>query len=315
MDLENLRLLVEVARAGSFAAVARCRDLDPSSISRAIAAIERGLGLRLFQRTTRRLALTEAGEAYFRRIAPLLEELDQARDEAQAVRTGLIGTLRLTTSVSFGQSRLVPLLPEFRASFPLLTLELLLTDATLDFVGDRLDLALRLGPAPVGDLIGVKLFDTRYRVCASPHYLAGGGIGSPDDLRHHSCLLFLLADFRSRWLFRDGTGVIGEVPVRGELIVSNALALRDCALAGMGPDLLADWLIDEDLAAGRLVDLFPQHEVTATEFTTAVWLLYPSRRYLPRKVALAIEFLRRRLKPRGASPAACPPVLQSESRR
>lgn len=315
MEIANLHLLVEVAHAGSFAAVARNRNLDPSSISRAVAGIEHRLGLRLFQRTTRRLSLTEAGEAYVRRLGPLLAELDQARDEAQATQAGPVGTLRLTASVSFGQRCLIPLLPEFCRLFPQLKLELQLADANLDFVAERLDLALRLGPAPTGDLVGVKLFDTRYRVCASPGYLQSAEIAAPADLRYCQCLLFHLPEFRSRWLFRDDLGNLADIPVHGNIVISNALALRECALAGMGPALLANWLIDEDLARGGLVDLFPSHEVAATDFGTAAWLLYPSRRYLPRKVALAIEFLRRRLRPLAQESAAAPPGSRPDSAR
>ncbi len=297
MDIDDLDLLVAVASAGSFAAVARSRDLDPSSVSRAVAAVEQRLGLRLFQRTTRRLSLTEAGETYLGRVRPLLEELDQAREAAQAIRHGPIGTLRLTASVTFGQRCLVPHLPEFRRLFPQLGLELLLTDAHLDLVAERIDLAIRLGPAPAGDVIGRKLFDTRYRVCVSADYARRRPLARPGDLAGHACLLYLLPEFRGCWRFRDAGGREVEVPVHGDVALSNAMALRDCALGGMGPALLADWLVEEDVAAGRLVDPFPAHAVTATDFATAAWLLYPSRRYLPRKVAATIEFLLLRLRP------------------
>lgn len=315
MDLDDLNLVVAVARAGSFAAVARSRELDPSSVSRAVAAVEQRLGLRLFQRTTRRLSLTEAGEAYLTRVQPLLEELDQARDAAQATRHGPLGTLRVTASVTFGQRCLVPLLPEFRRVFPQLGLELLLTDANLDLVAERVDLAIRLGPAPTGDLIGRKLFDTHYRVCAGASYMRGDLPAEPGDLARHDCLLFLLPDFRGRWRFRDAGGLVTEVPVRGEVAISNAMALRDCALAGLGPALLADWLIDEDLARGALVDLFPAYEVTATDFATAAWLLYPSRRFLPRKVVLASEFLQRHLRRPSSTSAASRPGSRPGSAR
>jgi DNA-binding transcriptional LysR family regulator len=298
MDTEDLRLLMAVAGAGSFAAAARIRGTDPSSVSRAVAAVERRLGLRLFQRSTRRLSLTEAGEAYLRRVEPLLDELDQARDEAQATGRGPLGTLRLTASVAFGQRCLVPLLAEFRERFPQLALELLLTDANLDLVAERIDLAVRLGPAPTGDVIARRLLATRYRVCAAPGYARGRPLAGPEELSGVDCLLFLLPEYRSRWRFRDPAGRTVEVAVQGSLALSNALALRECALAGMGPALLADWLVGEDLARGALVDLFPDHEVAATEFATAAWLLYPSRSYLPRKVTATIDFLARRLRRR-----------------
>ena len=294
METDQLRLFVDVARRGNFAAVARDRAIDPSSVSRVIAALETELGVRLFQRTTRRVALTEAGDLYLNRVEPLLNDLEHARDEILAVSAGPVGTLRLTASVAFGRQCLVPLLPAFRAQFPRLKLELLLSDTNLDLVGERVDLAVRLGPSFDTSLVGVKLCDTRYRVCASPGYLKKcKPLQRPQDLTAHRCVLFALPEFRTRWLFRSRKGELSEVAVDGDLVVSNALALRDCVLAGMGPSLLANWLIDEELAAGRLIDLFPKYRVTATDFETAAWLLYPSRTYLPNKVRATIDFLKR----------------------
>ncbi len=293
MDIENLRLLIEVARQGSFAAVARSRDTEPSSVSRAIAALEDELGVRLLQRTTRRMSLTEAGEQYLSRIEPLVNDLDRAHEEVRSTSATPTGTLRLTASVAFGQTCLGPLLPQFRQSFPQLKLELLLTDANLDLVCERVDLAIRLGPKTAADVTYVKLFDTRYRVCASPAYRAGAKLlREPDDLRAHRCLLSTLPDFRSRWLFRNSDGIVSEVSVDGDLVISNPLTLRDCAVAGLGPALLANWLVDKDIAEGRLVELFPEYRVSATNLETAAWLLYPSRAYLPHKVRVAVEFLK-----------------------
>ncbi len=272
---------------------------DPSSVSRAMAGLEAELGLRLFQRSTRRLALTEAGALYLARVEAAVDEVERAREEALAVSAGgPAGTLRLTASVAFGQRCLVPLIPEFRALYPALGVELLLTDANLDLVAERVDLAVRLGPPVEAEVVGTKLFDTRYRVCAAPAYLArAGAVRVPDGLRDRRCLLFDLPGFRSQWRFRDGgSGGVQAVPVSGDVVASNALALRDLALAGVGPALLADWLAGEDLARGRLVDLFPGHRVTATSFETAAWLLYPSRSFLPNKVRVAMDFLKRRLR-------------------
>ncbi len=296
MDTENMRIFAEVARSGSFAAVARDRDVDPSSVSRAVALLEDELGVRLFQRTTRRVALTEAGEIYLARVTVLMDEMDHARDEARGVSAGPAGTLRLTASVAFGYTCLVPLLPEFRERYPGVKLELLLTDTVLDLVAERVDLAVRLGRRFDADFVATKLVDTQYRVCASPVYLKGKQRPEvPQELQQHRCLLFALPEFRSRWLFRDRQGTVQEVPVRGDVTILNGLALRACVLAGMGPVLLANWLIDEDIAQGKLVDLFPDYRVTATEFDTAVWLLYPSRAHLPNKVRVMIDFLKQHL--------------------
>ncbi len=292
MDLQDLSLFVEVARQGSFAAVARDRGIDPSSVSRSIAGLEARLGLRLFQRTSRQMVLTEAGELYLARLPGVIDEMERLRDEAASLRSGPVGTIRLTASVAFGQVCLLPLLPAFSAAFPRLKLELILRDANLDLVAERIDLAIRLGPSVRADVIGVKLMQTRYRAVASPEYLAAAGAPmQPSDLALRPCLLLSLTGFRSRWVFRS-KGVQEDVPVAGQFILSNPLAVRAGVLAGLGPALLADWVIDRDLSAGRLVDLFPDHEVTATTFDTAAWLLYPSRAYLPRKTRSVIDFLR-----------------------
>ncbi|WP_281273954.1 substrate binding domain-containing protein [Maritalea myrionectae] len=161
---------------------------------------------------------------------------------------------------------------------------------------EAIDLAIRLAPAPTGNLISTRLMDTRYRVCASPHYLAHNeDLKVPQDLVRHQCLRFALPEYRTHWRFKTQENAAFEVNVAGHLVITNALSLRRAALAGFGPALMADWLVASDLAEGRLVDLFPNHECTATEFDTAAFALYPSRAYLPQKVRVMIDFLREKL--------------------
>ncbi|MEO0376477.1 MAG: LysR family transcriptional regulator [Cyanobacteria bacterium P01_A01_bin.17] len=142
MDLSVLQLFVEVMRQGSFASVARDRNVDPSSVSRAIATLEKELGIRLFQRTTRKLSPTEAGTTYFVQIEPLVEEIQRAKDIASDVSGQLRGTLRVTASVPFGLKCIVPLLPDFAALYPDLTIDLMLTDAIVDLIAERIPLIL-----------------------------------------------------------------------------------------------------------------------------------------------------------------------------
>jgi DNA-binding transcriptional LysR family regulator len=293
MNSADLALFLEVARLGSFAAAAKARGVDPSSVSRAIAGLEADLGVRLFQRSTRRMSLTEAGDLYLTRALPLVEELERIGAEARQIRRRPSGTLRLTASVTFGQRRLVPLLPAFRALHPEVAVECLFTDANLDLIAERIDLAIRLAPAVEGDLIVTRLMPTRYRVVASPAYLASAPpLAEPQDMRLHRALLFTLRPFRTLWRFRDRSGAVTEVPVAGDVILSPAGAVREAALAHLGPALLPDWLIGEDLAAGRLSDPLPDHDVTATTFDTAAFMIYPSRAYLPAKVRAMMDFLR-----------------------
>jgi DNA-binding transcriptional LysR family regulator len=293
MELSVLQTFVEVVKQGSFAAVARERNLDPSSVSRAIAGLEEELGIRLLQRTTRQLSPTEAGMMYFQRIQPLVEEMQQAIDVATDVSGQPKGTLRITASVSFGLKCIVPLLPGFRMTYPDLTVDLVLTDANVDLFTERIDLAIRLGLLADSTLIAQQLIQTRYFICASPQYLKQWGHPkTPSDIEKHNCLLFPLAGFRSKWRFRNKDRDESEVFVRGHTIISNAIALQQCAIAGMGLALLPNWLISQDLRDGVLVNVFPDYDVTATEFTTAAWLVYPSRAYVPLKVRVFIDFLK-----------------------
>ena len=299
MEIEALKTVVLVARQGSFAAAARVLNVDPSSVSRIVSNTEQFLGLRLFQRTTRTLTVTEEGELYLQRIAPLLDEFDRARETASQSVQKPSGTLRMTASVAFADVCIVPLLRDFQGLYPEVAIELLPTDETLDLAANGIDLAIRLGPSPSGDLIATKLLSTRYLVCASPGYIAKQGpVVKPQDLSTQNCLRFALPEFRTRWRFRTEDGAKVEVPVSGNTVIANALSLRRAAIDGLGPALLADWLVRDDITSGTLVDMFPNHASTATDFDTAAWALYPSRAYLPRKVRVMIDFLRARLNSR-----------------
>jgi DNA-binding transcriptional LysR family regulator len=295
MDLGSLQIALETARRGSFASVARTRGVEPSQVSRAVAQLEDSLGFRLFQRTTRRLSLTEAGATYLQKADTLLEGLEQARNEALAISARPAGVLRLSASVAFGTVWIVPLLADFRASYPDVSLELVLTDAMLDLVNDRIDLAVRLAPAIESDVIASKLMDVRYHVVAAPAYLAREGpLSAPAELSMRRSLLFDLPAFRRTWDFRDRLGRVETVPVAGDLVFTSASALYAAVKAGLGPGLLPDWLVGRDLLRGDLVDLAPDFEASAGNFSSAAWLVYPSRAYLPLKVRAMIDFMKSR---------------------
>ncbi|HEU4403865.1 MAG TPA: LysR family transcriptional regulator [Polyangiaceae bacterium] len=303
MDVRDLATFVDVMRRGSFAAVARDRHVAPSSVSRSIAALEGALGARLFQRTTRKLSPTEAAVAYFERVAPLLDELERAGqlavDSAEAPR----GTLRVTAPVTFAQLNLTPLLPEFARRHPDLAFELLLTDASLDLVQERVDVAVRMGRLADSSLIAHRLCAMAYTLCASPAYLRRRGRPQePADLARHDCLVYPVPGYGVRWRFRpEGGGDVIEVPVRGRVSASNGVALRQCAVAGMGIALTPRWNVARELCEGALVALLPGYEATVSEFGLSAWALYPSARYVPRKVRAFVDFLKQKF--RGGAPA------------
>ena len=294
MNVTDLQIFVETLRRGSFAAVARERNVDPSSISRIIAALEDELGLRLFHRTTRRLTLTEAGTVYFDRVEPLVEELGRAQLQAADVGRTPRGTLRIAAPVSFAELNVVPLLPNLARRYPALSFDLLLTDAALDLAEERIDVALLLASRPPTGVVGQPLAPMVGRVCASPAYLEQHGRPAlPGDLAQHNCLTLKMPGFGDRWRFRDATGQEQQVGVTGTLKTSNAVALKTCALAGMGIILQARWIVGQELQSGQLIDLFPAHEVTAaTAETPAIWLVYLERQYVPLKVQVFVQALR-----------------------
>lgn len=288
MQTDALKTFVECAERGSFAAAARALGLDPSVVSRSIAGLEDKLGLRLFERSTRAIALTDAGRLYFERLGPLLSDLDDAAAAARDLSERPKGRLRVAASTAFGERVIVPMLGRFLEAYPDLDVDLRLSDGPADILGERIDVAVRLAPDAPMDVIVSKLCATRYRVVAAP----GVAVPErPEALAGVPVIRFALPGFRDLWRFR-ADGEVVEVPVAGRVEISGAAAVLAAARAGLGPALLADWLAGEDLAAGRLVDLFPGHEVTATGFDTAAWVLTPSRRYQPLKTRAFIAALR-----------------------
>lgn len=293
MDTDLIGLCIAVARRGSFAAVARERGVDPSAVSRQVAALEASLGFAVFERTTRRLSPTEAGRVYLARVADPLAALEAAREAGADVVAAPAGLLRVTTSVAFGERWLVPRLAAFHTAYPAIEIDAVLTDATLDLSAEGIDVALRLGPRPSGTGVASRLMATRYHAVAAPDYLdRRGRPDAPLDLAGHDCLVFPLSGYRTRWRFREPGGMAEGVAVHPTLTVSNALALRRAALEGMGVALLAGWTVADDLAAGSLIDLFPSLEASAADFDTAVWIVRPTGAYTPRKATALVDHLR-----------------------
>ena len=292
MQITALNTFADVMKLGSFANAARYRDIDPSSVSRTISALEEELGFRLFQRNRRKLAPTEAGQSYYEHIRNLIEDLDHAQEKALDLTTKPQGLLRITACTSLGQRVIAPMLSKFMDRYPALSIELILTDSQVDLVADQIDLGIRFGPKPEGEMSATKLAPRKFQVCASPSYIQrAGGFMHPNDLSERECVLFPLPGYRTHWLFRDKEGQSFEVPVNGRLLVSHGLTMTQCALAGLGPTLLPDWLCKPKLEAGDLVDLFPGYECAANQFDTAAWMVHPSRRYVPHKVEAFMQFL------------------------
>jgi len=221
MDIEALKLFLDVMHRRNFTDIARERGLAPSSVSRTITGLEKELGVRLFQRTTRKLEPTEAGVIYFRRIAPIIAELESARHMAADVTEEPGGILRVTASVTFGQMHIVPLLPELKSRYTALSIELILTDAYLDLIENRINVAIRLGTLQDSSCIARKLKKMAFFICASPEYIKKHGRPrEPEDVADHDCLLFPRSGHNLNWLFKNSDGKTVDVQVSGRCLIT-----------------------------------------------------------------------------------------------
>ncbi len=292
MDIEALKLFLDVMRQRNFTDVARARGIAPSSVSRTVTGLENELGIRLFQRTTRKLEPTEAGVAYFERISAIVDDLESARLIAADLSDEPRGTLRVTASTVYGEMLIVPLLPELAKNYPSLSIELLLTDSYVDLIEERIDVAIRLGTLQDSSYISKRLANLKFFVCASPEYISKHGKpASPLEITNHKCLIFPRSGYNLNWLFKDKAQKLIDVPIDGKYLITNSKAIKQCTLFAMGLSLLPDWLVKQDIENGRLIRLFSEFNVTATDYNSSVWLLYPSREYLALKARVFIDLI------------------------
>ena len=267
------------------------------SITRTIAKLEQELGIRLFQRTTRKLKPTEAGIIYYGRVASIIQDLEVANVIASDAVNTPTGTLRVTASTVFAQQKIIPLLPEFADRYPSLKISMLLLDSYVDLIAENIDVAIRLGTLEDSSYRFKKVRSLKFYICASPQYLQKHGEPElPSDLSEHNCLLFPRRINNFKWSFKDDDQHISEVEIQGKYLLTNSAAIKQCTIAGMGISLLPDWLVEMDIRSGNLVTLFNDYEVTATDYQSGIWLLYPSREYTPLKTQVFMDYLLEKLK-------------------
>jgi DNA-binding transcriptional LysR family regulator len=287
-SLEGLPVFVRAAREGSFSAAARALGLTPSAVSKQIGRLEDQLAVRLFNRTTRRLSLTEEGAAFFERTSRILADLDDAAASVSSLRAEPRGRLRVTMPTAFGVIHLLPALPGFLARHPEVTLELDLNDRFVNMVEEGFDIALRVGDLQDSSLIGRRLAANRRVLAAAPGYLAGREAPrGPEDLAGHNCLIYTYRAQRNDWHLVDDAGNETMVTVSGNLETNNPMMLRASALAGLGVVLLPLWIIGPDIKAGRLQVLLPDYHWP----DSAIQAVYPPGRHLSARVRAFVDFL------------------------
>lgn len=292
MDIQTLKLFISVFRKRSFIDVANDFNLAPSSVSRSISLLEDNLGIRLFQRTTRKVLPTEEGQNYYQKIIPILEEWEHVNQEMQENHKGPKGIIRVTCPVSFGHIYLTKMIPRFLKKYPDIEVELLMIDSVVDLLQERIDLAIRFGHLKDSSYISSQLTSLEYIACASPGYLKKNlPLKRPQDINNHNCINFVYPHFNVRWRFRKDSKDT-DVPIRSRLRVSSAISLIEFAKKGEGVVLLPKLLIHQELKSGKLINIFPKYQVSASEFGSGVYLVYPSKNYLPSKTRAFIDFMK-----------------------
>ncbi len=286
----DMRVFARVMERGSFAAAAEDLGLTPSAVSKVVSRLEDRLGVRLIERTTRRLALTPEGETFLDRTRRILADIEEAEAEVGQVRGAPRGKLRVNSGTGFGLHQLAPALADFLALYPEIDVELIITDRLVDMIEERHDIAVRSGHIPEGPLEKRKIAELDRVICASPDYLKRRGVPKkPADLKDHDCIT-VIGPGLNRWPFRTASGV-EYVEVEPRLATDDAEAAMRLAVAGAGIIRPSDVIISGALQRGELVPLLTDiHHVEPLPLVA----VYPVGRHRLPRVAVFLKFIEER---------------------
>lgn len=283
--LTGLTVFAQVAESGGFSAAARRLNMSTTMVSNYVQALENRLGARLLNRTTRQVNLTEVGRVYYERSRRILTDLEEADSAASLLQSTVRGTLRLYVGVHIVPF-LAPVVVEFLERHPEASIDVNTGERIVDMVEEGFDLAIRSIQPPDASLIVRRLADWHHILCCAPSYLEKHGVPKQlEDLAHHNCLRFSLYAFGNEWHFTGPDNAQMSVKISGNLVTNNAAILRATALAGQGIIMAPTFIGGEDLRAGHLVRLLPDHR--AVDF--AINATYPTRHHLSSKVRAFLD--------------------------
>ncbi|MBP8267888.1 MAG: LysR family transcriptional regulator [Zoogloea sp.] len=281
---------VKVVEAGSMAAAARRLDCTRAQVSKQIGELERAFGVRLFERSTRKLSLTPSGEVFHQHALRALEAIQSTEVAVRNMGDAPHGVLRISASITFGCMYIAPLLPQIVARYPELSCELVLTDQLVDLVDDNIDLALRLTKAPPEDAVARKLVHMKRVICGTPAYFATHGEPkAPHDLALHQCFSYMLADENRVWRLVDRNGEEISIPVSSKFHFNNIDCILNAVLAGHGLAMLPTYLCAPELARGTLRSIFDDLEPVSSMGRYLYACYTPSRVRVPKVRAFLAE--------------------------
>jgi DNA-binding transcriptional LysR family regulator len=282
----ELDCFIAVVEAGGFSAAARRTGETQSGVSKAVGALEKRLGVRLFNRSTRSVTLTDQGRGYYERAKPLIEELDETESELTSSSQSIAGQIRIAAAATFGRLHVLPLVPELLSMYPGLRVDLILSDGMADMVEDRIDLAIRVGPVFEPDAIVRLVARTRLVCVGSRSYFEQHGIpNSPAELVKHNCLVYGGLLESTDWPFVGPEGRF-SVPVQGTLSSNSVETIRAGVLAGLGIGLFAQVSLTDELRHPDVITILEDYLLD----TRDVNLVWPKRRYVQARVRRATEF-------------------------
>lgn len=287
-QFKQISTFAEVASRGSLSAAARAEGVAPAMISRRLDALEERLGVKLLQRTTRKIALTHEGSSFLEDCQRILAELEEAEAQVSERSATASGALTISAPAGFGRQHVAPLIPAFLDLHPGLELTLSLNDRVVDLIGEGIDVAIRIAALSDSNLIGVKLADNKRVVVASPDYLSKHGRPRTlDDLMSHNCLAFSADGSQRGWTFRQN-GKNVTIKVEGNMVCNDGEVLHDWALAGRGLAWRSMWEVGTEIESGKLVTVLDEFTAPGND----IYAIFAQRRHLPFRIRAFIDFLR-----------------------
>lgn len=293
-SLNRLNYFNCVVETGSITEASRIFDVQPSSISRQLAALEKELGIQLLNKTTRNIGLTEAGRKYYEYSQRIVTEFEEAKRAVNDLQENPKGKLKVSMTVGFGESVILPLIPKFSEQYPNIYLELELTERVVDLVEENIDIAIRSGSLPDSNMIGKRLAYNNFLLCSSPNYLAmNSELKSPDELINYQCIRYSYSKWKD-WFLMDEKAT--KLNIQHGLSINSVNGQKQLLLNHAGLALMPLWAVKNELDSGDLIHLLPQYTFSPYEEISSTYAIFLKRDLISPKTRVFLDFICEQIK-------------------